>query len=479
MDKEYKPRYRMKRIIFLAAIALLLSPLQRVQAADKLNVLFIISDDFRDEGGMFTRAQVKLPNLDRLAARGIRFERAYVQYTVCNPSRCSFLSGLRAEQTGIVNNTTRLRENMPNVITLPQLFKTNGWRTEAFGKIFHLGGGKGEPNREAGGTGDAWMDLPASWHAGTTFAATKNGKKMEGRNLTGGALVWCHWGMAAGNDDDQPDGQTAAAVVSLIEKQGANPWFIGCGFLKPHDPFIAPKKYFDLYPLEALKLWRDPPDMTPAPPLALPPGALAVFKKFTDQERLEFLRAYCAAASYMDAQLGRVLDALDKGALWDKTVIVFLGDHGYHTGERQWWNKDTLFERSCRAPLIIAAPGAKGGQTCRSLVEFVDLYPTLADYCALKAPDKLAGKSLRPLLNAPATTIKDAAFTLVTRGTKHHGQSVRTDRWRLTKWNDGTQELYDHENDPEENHDVAAGNPAIVKQLSERLLTLPPFRTSP
>lgn len=469
----------MKQLALLSVFALSISPLHVVHAADPLNVLFIIADDFRDEGGTFIRPQLKVPNLDRLAARGIRFERAYVQYPVCNPSRSSFLTGLRAEQTGVVNNTTTLRSQRPDVVTLPQLFKENGWRTEAFGKIFHLGGGKGEPNREAGGTGDVWLDLPRSWHAAKTFSPTKLGKQVEGRNLTAGALPWCFCGMAAGGDDDQPDGQTAKAVVSLIEKQGSSPWFIGCGFLKPHDPFIAPKSYFDLYPLETLKLWRDPPDMTPAPPFALPPGALAEFKKFTDKERLEFFRAYCAAASYMDAQLGRVLEALDKGALWDKTVVVFLGDHGYHTGERQWWNKDTLFERSCRAPLLIVAPGVKGGQTCRSLVEFVDLYPTLADYCALKSPSPLAGKSLRPLLNDPKATIKDAAFTLVTRGTKHHGQSVRTDRWRLTKWSDGTQELYDHDNDPEENHDVAAGNPVVVKQLSERLKTLPPFRTSP
>ena len=318
------------------------------------------------------------------------------------------------------------------------------------------------------------MDLPKSWHGAAAFTATKTGKKIEGRNLTGGALEWCHWGMAEGGDDDQPDGQIAAVVVKLIEQQGENPWFIGCGFMKPHDPFIAPKKYFDLYPPEEMKLWRDPSDMTPAPSLALA-GPTQEFAKFTDRERLEFLRAYCAGASFMDAQLGRVLDALDRGKLWDKTIVVFVGDHGYHTGERQWWNKNTLFERSCRTPLIIAAPGAKAGTTCRSLVEFVDLFPTLAESCGLASPHGLAGKNLQPLLADPSATVKDAAFTLVTRG-RGYGQSVRTARWRFTQWSDGAQELYDHDNDTEENQNVAKSHPEIVAQLSARLKTLPSYK---
>jgi uncharacterized sulfatase len=469
----------MRHLIFITLGLWFLAPELPAAPFARLNILFIVSDDFRDEGGIFTREQVKLPNLDRLAARGIRFERAYVQYTVCNPSRSSFLTGLRAEQTGIVNNITLLRSRLPEVMTLPQLFKENGWHAESFGKIFHLGGPVNDAYREPGGLGEKWMDLPKSWHAATNFAPAPVGRKMEGRNLTGGKLEWCRWGMAEGGDDDQPDGQTAAAVTALIARQGANPWFIGCGFHKPHDPFVAPGKYFDLYPLESLKLWRDPPDLTPAPKLAFT-GMLADFAKFTDQERLEFLRSYCACASFMDAQLGRVLDALDRGSLWERTIVLFMGDHGYHTGERQWWNKNTLFERSCRAPLIIAAPGVKGGQTCRSLVEFVDLFPTLAESCGLKAPPGIAGKSLRPLLEDPSRTINDAAFTLVTRNAGQYGQSVRTDRWRFTQWSDGARELYDHGNgkDPEENYNVAAdpANAAVVQELAARIATLPPLK---
>jgi len=425
----------------------------------------------RDFGGAFTRDVVKMPNLDRLRARGVTFERAYVQYPVCNPSRASMMAGLRPEQTSVANNTDHLRKMMPDIITLPQLCKDAGWQSHAFGKLYHLGG------RDAGQKA-MWADVGRSWHTAQDFKATQVGRRMiEGRNVTDGALNWCAWGAADGNDDDQPDGQIAAATVAMIGQLGDQPWFIGCGFMKPHDPFIAPKKYFDLYPPESLKPWRDPADLSPAPAQAVGFSAYGpAFGKFTDQEWRELLRAYCAATSFMDAQLGRVLDALDKNKLWDKTLVIFVGDNGYHTGERNWWNKNTLFERSCRAPLVIAAPGLKGGQTTRSLVEFVDLYPTVADFCGLKMPHPAAGLSLKPVLAQPTASIKDAAFTLVTRGPKLHGQSVRTTRWRFTRWSDGQIELYDHNVDPEENHNVAQTNPTAVAQLEARLKTLPPYK---
>jgi uncharacterized sulfatase len=379
------------------------------------------------------------------------------------------------EQTGIANNTTRLRQKLPDIVTLPQLCKDAGWQSHAFGKLYHLGGGKDEEQKKL------WADVGRSWHTAQSYTATPVGRKMiEGRNVTDGALKWCVWGAAEGNDDDQPDGQIATAAVAMIEKLGDRPWFIGCGFMKPHDPFIAPKKYFDLYPAELLKPWSDPVDMSSAPPRAVGFGAYGVaFGKFNDREWRELLRAYCAATSFMDAQLGRVLDVLDKNKLWDKTLVIFVGDNGYHTGERKWWNKDTLFERSCRVPLVIAAPGIKGGQTTMSLVEFVDLYPTIADFCGLKIPHPGAGTSLKPILVQPAASIKDAAFTLVTRGSKAYGQSVRTARWRFTLWSDGQKELYDHDADPEENHNVANANPAVVKQLTARLKTLPPYQPAP
>ena len=437
-------------------------------AAERPNVLLVMVDDLRDYGGAFTREVVKMPNLDRLRARGTTFERAYVQYPVCNPSRSSMMAGLRAEQTGIVGNDMRLRQKMPNVITLPQLCKEAGWQSHAFGKLYHLGGGKNLDAKQA------WMDAGKSWHTAQAFEATTIGKKiLEGRNVTDGALNWCQWGAADGADDDQPDGQIAAATVAKMNELGDKPWFIGCGFMKPHDPFIAPRKYFDMYPPGSLERWRDPVDMTQARKDAVGFGAYGeAFAKFKDEEWNELLRAYCAGTSFMDAQLGRVLDALNKEKLWDNTIVIFVGDHGYHTGERNWWNKNTLFERSCRAPLVIAAPGMKGGQTSRSLVEFVDLYPTIAELCGLTIPHEVAGVSLRSILNSPEAKVKDAAFTLVTRGPKSYGQSIRSTRWRLTRWSDGQTELYDHDRDPEELHNVDSQHPEIVKGLLEQLLTI-------
>jgi uncharacterized sulfatase len=451
---------------FLTLLALLLVPLHA--ATDRLNVLLIMADDLRDFGGAFTRDVVKTPNLDRLRARGTTFERAYVQYPVCNPSRCSLLTGLRVEETGIFQNDTFLRQKQPRLVTLPQLCKDSGWQSHAFGKIFHLGGKDPEAKR-------MWMDVGQSWHTAQAFEATKTGRQMlSGRNVTDGKLPWCEWGAAAGNDDDQPDGQIAASTVAMIEKQGESPWFIGCGFMRPHDPFIAPKKYFDQYPLESLKLWQDPADATPVRKEAVGFGDYGTaFGKFTEAGWRELFRAYCAGTSFMDAQLGRVLDGLDRNKLWDKTIVIFVSDHGYHTGERKWWNKNTLFERSCRAPLIIAAPGMKGAQVSRSLVEFVDLYPTVVDFCGLKSPHPVAGKSLRPVMEKPEASIKDVAFTLVTRGQKLYGQSARTDRWRFTQWSDGQTELYDHQRDPEELHNVAKEHADVVADLRVRLQSIP------
>ena len=464
------PRHVPSGFALLVYALLAASPAQ-LEAAQP-NVLLVMADDLRDFGGAFTREVVKTPNLDRLRARGTTFERAYVQYPVCNPSRSSMMTGLRAEQTGIVGNDIPLRDTLPDVVTLPQLCKESGWQAHAFGKLYHLGGGRNAEARRR------WMDSATSWHTAQAFEATATGRKMlDGRNVTGGALEWCTWGAADGGDDDQPDGQIAAATVAMIEKLGDNPWFIGCGFMKPHDPFIAPKKYFDLYPPGSLKHWRDPADMTPVRQNAVGFGDYGTaFATFTDREWSELFRAYCACTSFMDAQLGRVLDALDKNRLWDNTVVVFVGDHGYHTGERLWWNKNTLFERSCRAPLIIAAPGMKGSQVSRSLVEFVDIYPTIADCCGLKVPHATAGTSLRPVLASPAMSVKDAAFTLVSRDSKLFAQSVRTARWRFTRWSDGQTELYDHDQDPEEFHNVAGRQPSVVEELAVRIQTLPEFR---
>lgn len=427
----------------------------------KINVLFIIADDLRDTLGCYGNAAVKTPNMDRLAERGVRFDRAYAQYPVCNASRTSLMTGLRCEQTGVTNNNTFFRSKMPDIVTLPEVLRQQGWKALSYGKIYHV-------NRSSSRSIDRQMDVGKSWDEAEMFHSTPAGFVLEGRNLTGGKLPWCRWGAASGSDDDQPDGQTARHAIAAIERQTASgqAWFVGAGFHLPHDPFISPKKYFDLYPVGSLPLYDDPVDMTSTLPLALPGGQFSeAFNAFTDQEREEFQRAYYAGVSFTDAQVGRLMETLDRLQLWDSTVVILAGDNGYHHNERGWWNKNTLFERSCRVPLIVCAPGAKAGHACNSPVELVDLYPTVIDYCGVSAPHELAGQSLRPLLIDPSSPGKAAAFTLVVRDKGRYGQSVRTDRWRYTRWSDGTAELYDELNDPQETRDLS-GNPSYANEIA-------------
>jgi uncharacterized sulfatase len=381
---------------------------------------------------------------------------------------------MRCEETGIVDNRTLFRSRLPDVVTLPQLLRQHGWQTAAFGKVFHVGGVKG-------GVRDRWLDLGKSWDDARVFQPTPAGRVIAGRNLTEGKVKWCEWGATAGADDDQPDGQIARHSIAAIEKFTAagKPWMVAAGFHRPHDPFLAPQRYFDLYPPDSLANYHDPANATPLAPLSLPRGDLvAAFKAFGSQERQEFLRAYYAAVSFMDAQVGRLIDAMDRLRLWDRTLVIFISDHGYHHNERDWWNKNTLFERSCRVPCIIVAPDATQGRVCRSLVELVDLYPTVADYCGPPAPHQLAGKSIRPLLQNPNRKGKDAAFTLVSRGPGRYGRTVRTNRWRYIQWSDGNAELYDELNDPDEVHNLAgdSNKQAVIKMLKSRLRPSGEFR---
>jgi iduronate 2-sulfatase len=446
-----------------------------LSAAEKLNVLFIVADDLRDTLGCYGNTSVKTPNIDRLAALGVRFERAYAQYPVCNPSRTSFMTGLRCEQTGVTGNATMFRTKLPDIVTIPQLLRQNGWTAVSYGKIYHVGEASEETRRD-------WIDVGKSWDEAKMFRATPAGRVIEGRNLTGGELKWCEWGAAAGTDDDQPDGQTAAHAIAAIEKlsSAGKPWMVAAGFHRPHDPFISPKKYFDLYPPGSLQTYHDPADISPLRKLSLGGGAFQeAFAAFSEQDRFEFQRAYYAGVSFTDAQVGRLMATMDRLNLWERTLVIFIADHGYHHNERGWWNKNTLFERSCRVPCIIVAPGAQGGQVCRSLVELVDLYPTIADYCGVKAPHALAGQSWRPLLGNPSANGREAAFTLVVRGA-HYGQAIRTERWRFIQWSDGAAELYDHENDPEETHDVsqAPAHAALIAEFGVRLKKTVPFQTA-
>jgi iduronate 2-sulfatase len=455
----------------LACLLLLLAfigptPVARSQGrATRPNVLFIVADDLRNSLAAYGDTAVRSPNFDRLARRSVLFDRAYVQYPVCNPSRASILTGLLPESTRVLDNQVFFRRTLPDIVTLPQLLKQQGYFTASLGKIFHRGGTMEQVN-------DSWADS-VSWTHIRFYQGAPRGQRGEGRNLTGSALLWARWLAADGTDEDQPDGQIAAEAVRLIEEKRNTPFFIGIGFHKPHDPFIAPKKYFDLYPLDKIALHKDPPNRSPEERLAIP-NQFHEFESFTDQERREFKRAYLAGVSFMDAQLGKVLDALDRTGLWNNTIVIFVGDHGYHLGERGWWNKATLFELSTRAPLVVYSPRAKGnGRVARSIVEFVDLYPTLMQLTGLTAPHRLAGTSLVPLLDDPSLSVKNAAYTVVTRG-NILGRSIRTDRWRYTEWDGGNEgiELYDHESDPGEYHNLARDvqHAAIVTQMKAVLM---------
>jgi len=429
-----------------------------IETEKKPNVLFITIDDLRNEMGCYGNPRIQTPHMDRLARRGMRFDRAYVQATFCNPSRTSFLTGLRPDRTGIMDNRTWFRKRLPDAVTLPQLFRQNGYHTVRMGKIFHDG---------------QRMEDPKAWDTAIYPKATELGRKGEGRNLTGGRVQWCRWLAAEGDDEDQPDGQIAREAIRFLEKKHQKPFFLALGFYKPHDPFNAPKKYFEPYPLEKMKLYRDPPDRKPDLPQAIGGPWKKEFDRFTDRERREFLRAYYAGTTFLDAQIGKVLAALQRRGLDGNTIILLASDHGYHLGERGWWNKSTLFELSARSPLLVYAPGRKAmGKSCARLVEFVDIYPTLAGLCGITPPAGLEGRSFAPLLDDPEQPWKEAAYTQIRRG-KFDGRSVRTERWRYTEWNEGRQgsELYDHENDPGEYLNLA-GDPRYADVVKRHRMLL-------
>ena len=428
-------------VLAIAVIA----PLSSACADDREarpNVLMIAIDDLGCTLGCYGHPVVLSPNIDRLAARSLRFERAYCQYPVCNPSRTSLLTGLRPDDTRIQDNNVFFRDNLPEAVTLPQLFRDGGYYTACVGKIFH---------------GDKRMEDARSWDHTSYPKGTAAGRSGEGRDLTGGALKWCRWLAADGTDEDQPDGQSAAEAIALLEQHADQPFFLAVGFHKPHDPFVSPAKYFANYAIDRLRLPVEPADRGADVPLALVPAMKREFAKFTDRDKLEFMRAYFAGISFTDAQVGKLLDALDRLRLSDRTIVILWGDHGYHVGERGWWNKNTLFELSARAPMLLSAPGMKSaGKSTPRLVEFVDIYPTLADLCGLAPPANLAGMSLRPLLDDSLAPTKPYAITQVRRG-EDVGYSVRDERFRYTEWNGGASgvELYDHDADEGEYRNLA------------------------
>jgi iduronate 2-sulfatase len=437
-----------------------------LRGADRPNVLFIAADDLNNRLGCYGDRLVRSPNLDRLAKRGVRFDRAYCQFPLCSPSRVSLLTGLRPDKTKIFDLKTDFRTTIPDAITLPQLFRKNGYFVGRVGKIFHYG--------VPGQIGTPGLDDSNSWDVALYPRGRDKDEEKLLTNYTtsrglGSAMAFL---AAGGTDEEQTDGKVAAEAIRLLKANKERPFFLAVGFYRPHTPFIAPQKYFDLYPLERIRVAPDPSeDLRDVPPIARwtkPPNW-----NLTEQQRRECLQAYFASITFMDAQLGKVLKALDELKLTKKTIVVFWSDHGYLLGEHGQWMKMSLFEQSARVPLLISAPGLSTGKGCARTVELLDIYPTVAELAGLRLPATLDGESLVPLLRNPRAQWAHPAFTQVRRPLGERkttmGYSVRTERWRYTEWGpNGEQgrELYDHSREADELTNLA-GNPQHADLVEE------------
>jgi len=443
----------MKSQFVIAILALSCVPAFAAEPAKpaRPNVLYIVSDDLNARLGCYGDPVAKTPNLDKLAAGGTRFDRTYCQFPLCNPSRSSLLSGKRPDTTKVFDNGTLARTNVgKDAVFLPELFRNNGYFTARVGKIAH----------HAHEDQVKWdvSEHPRGPKGENLFLQAFAG--VEGKGIGEFSLGWK---ATDAKDEAEPDGAVATRIIELLTqaKKDGKPFFIGAGFYRPHLPFVAPKKYFDLYPIEKVKLPEEPPEhLKSIPKVALnynPNDA-----KLSDLERRKSIAAYYASVSFMDAQVGRLLDALEKLKLTDDTIVLFFGDHGFHLGEHGGlYRKMSVFEESARVPLIIRVPGKKPAVSPR-LAELVDIYPTLADLAKLTPPEGLEGTSLAPLLEDPKRSWKTAAFTTVTRrpaspgGQRVFGRSVRTEKYRYTVWDGGDAELYDHDADPHEFANLAA-----------------------
>lgn len=471
----------MNRVRFILAILFAIA-LSSVKAEERPNVLFIAVDDWNDWVGCLGHEQAITPNVDALAERGVLFINAHCTVSVCNPSRAAIMSGLRPETTGVFENAHRLRKKVPDLVTLPQHFRMNGYRAEGGGKIYHdvppfcddpdswddyfwwsEHGARG--GKVAGGGFRSPYSIPPDPEPESR--PTRKITKLTKRNFD--------WGVVDQPESDWPDYQVAEWASEFLSREQEQPFFLAVGIFRPHVPWFNPQKYVDLYPEDAIELPAVKEDDIDDLGDWAKKRAMDRNSKHADVveagEWRGAVQAYLASISHADANVGRVIDALDSGPNKDNTIIAFWSDHGYHLGEKGHWHKRTLWERATHVPLIVVAPGvAESGGRCARPVNLIDLYPTLVELCGVPGRRELAGNSLVPLLKNPESEWPHPSITTYLPG----NHALRTERWRYIRYQDGAEELYDHETDPDE-WDNLASDPdhrPVVEELSAQLEAL-------
>ncbi len=473
----YRSRVLSWVIALLAAV--IATPVSFGQRAEKPNVLFIAVDDLGCQLGCYGDLVAKTPNVDRLASTGICFRRAYNQLPLCNPTRASVMTGLRPDTIKVYDLDAHFRDTVPNAVTLGQAFQNAGYFSARVGKIFHY--------NVPASIGTEGFDDPPTWNR------TVNPK---GRDKTDEALVFnaephrkisgaLSWLAADGTDEDQTDGMIATEAIKIMKEKKDEPFFLGVGFFRPHTPYVAPKKYFDMYPTEGLRLPFAPTgDRDDIPTAAFAQNCPVPNYNLDESTLLKATQAYYACVSMIDDQVGRLLKALDELGIADETIVVFWSDHGYHLGDHNGvWQKRTLFEQGARAPLIIRPQNngsAYGSGPLEAVVEFVDIYPTVTDLAGIESPDGLEGRTLRPLLEDPIADWDGHAVTQILRPADSRlaepvmGCSIRTKRFRFTEWAEGKHgsELYDHQTDPGEFNNLAIDPDAQSIDVMNRLRPL-------
>ena len=463
-------------------------------AADPPNVLLLLVDDLKPSFGAYGEQWVHSPNLDRLAASGTRFDSAYCNQAVCAPSRNNLLIGSRSTSTGVYSLGYHIRKAIPNVVTLPQHFKNNGYHSAGIGKVFHIGHGNindelswsvpFQPDKVI----DYALDESTDGQLTREEAYFSNQKLGQIKSLPRGAA----WEKADVDDEAYADGRIASEGIKRLQKyrKSGEPFFLALGFTKPHLPFCAPTQYWNLYDRSKLPTasFTQPPDAAPRY-AGKTLGELNQYKPIpqagplSEEMTRTLIHGYYASLSYMDAQIGRVLDELKRLQLQDNTIIVLWGDHGYHLGDHGSWTKHTNYEQANRIPLVIVAPGTtRAGTSNQSPVETVDIYPTLCELAGLsitQTTQPIDGESLVPILKGDADSVSDHAYHCFPKSGKL-GRAIRTKRYRMVEWKPFRSsapveyELYDYQNDPLEKKNIADQSPKVLEDMKKILAQHPP-----